>query len=123
MENPKGADDRMTKDQKRLFIVFTKVLLRYLEQKDPVTYVLAKQTIREAVNHNNCLAAGEKCPMNHMKKRLESLVTKAHWKKAEEFLLQNLKDKQARTENSDSINVFAGLFNATDAFNHICSYS
>lgn len=122
IESPKKEnDDGMTKDEKRLFIVFTKVLLRYLQTKDPVAYLLAKQTIREAIDHDSCVAAGQKCPISHMKKRLETLVPKEHWKKSEEFLLQKLQEKEANNESSDSTDIFGGLFNTNCAFNNICS--
>lgn len=118
---PKENDDKMTKEEKRLFLVFSKVLLRYLQTKDPVTYLLAKQTIKEAIDHDSCIAAGQTCPISHMKKRLETLVPKEHWKKAEEFLLQKLKDKQAPKECNETKYVFDGILNSACAFNNICS--
>ena len=84
-------------------------------------YLLTKQTIREALDHDSCVVAGQICPMSHMKMRLETLVPKEHWKKAEEFLLQKLQEKQTKNESSDPEGVFDGLFSTTCAFNNICS--
>lgn len=123
IESPKQNDENsvMTKDQKRLFLVFTKVLLKYLETKDPVMFLLAKQTIREAIDHESCSAAGETCSISRMKKRLETLVPKEHWKKSEEFLLQKLQDKSATEDSSDSKDFFDSLFSTPCAVNNICS--
>lgn len=122
VEHPK-VEEMMTKDEKKLFIVFTKVLLRYLEKKDPVVYLLAKQTIREAIDPNSRKDTGQKCPLNSMKKRLESLVPKQHWKRAEEFLLQKLKENNAKNQDNNSIDILAGIFSPIDALNHIYSCS
>jgi hypothetical protein len=117
----KNDNDKMTTDQKRLFIVFTKVLLRYLQKKDPVAYLLARQTIREAVDHERRSTASNTCPVSRMKRRLEVLVSKEHWKKAEDYLLQKLKTTQASDENSDSIEIFGDILDSSCVWNSICS--
>jgi hypothetical protein len=117
----KNEGDKMTKDQKRLFIVFTKILLRYLQKKDPVTYLLARQTIREAVDHERRSTAGNACPVSRMKRRLEVLVSKEHWKKAEEYLLNKLRSTKPLEESSDPIEVDGGILDSSCIFNSICS--
>jgi len=82
------------KREKEKFLMFTRVLIKYLEQKDKEMHARAKSIIKDCAERNKRKEPGYESVTNSMKKRLRQLVGDTYWKKATEYLLQILAQKR-----------------------------
>jgi hypothetical protein len=86
--------------QKDNFLVFTKVLIKYLEQKDPTMHRQAKQIISDCAERNRRQEPGFLSVTVAMKKRLKELVGDNYWKRAEAYLKHFLERQGNRSSSS-----------------------
>jgi hypothetical protein len=70
--------------------MFTKVLMKYLEQKDQKMHASAKEVIRECAKKNKAGDPAYSSLSTSMQAHLKRLVGEAYWKKAEDYLRQYL---------------------------------
>jgi hypothetical protein len=78
------------KSRKEQFLMFTKVLMKYLEARDGEKHQRAKQVIRECAKKNKDGVSGYQSLSASMQKHLRKEVGEQYWKKAEEYLAQYL---------------------------------
>lgn len=86
--------EREAKQRKEKFLMFTRVLMKYLEQKDPAMHARAKSVIRECAEKNKAKEAGYESVTASMQARLRSTVGEPYWKRAETYLNHFLKQKE-----------------------------
>ena len=84
--------------QKEKFLMFTRVLIRYLEQKDPVLHQQAKVIIKDCADRNRRQERGYESVTAAMKDRLKTLVGETYWKRAEMYLKHFLEQKKKQQE-------------------------
>jgi len=93
-----GSDNRNLSDQekkeKERFLMFTRVLMKYLEQRDAKMHSAAKAQIKECYEKNKAGHEGFKSLTTSMKVRLRSTVGENYWKKAQDYLDHFLKQKR-----------------------------
>ncbi len=76
--------------RKELFLMFTKVLMKYLEAKDLTMHSKAKEVIRDCARKNKDRTPGYEILSNSMQLQLRSTVGNFYWSKAEKYLAQYL---------------------------------
>jgi hypothetical protein len=95
---PQAHDPRstqeLTRKQKEKFLIFTRVLMKYLEQKDPTLHLQVKDIIRDCAQRNSRKEAGYESVTAAMKRRLKEVVNDTYWERAEVYLEHFLKEKQ-----------------------------
>jgi len=79
----KAKDPTKTKEQ---FLMFTRVLMKYLEQKDLPMHASAKDVIRECAEKNKNKEKGYESVTASMRKRLRATVGEHYWKRADSYL-------------------------------------
>ena len=79
------------KDRKKSFLNFTRVLMKYLENRDKNMHAKAKSVIRECAYENMS-----------MQVRLRDLVGEAYWKKTEDYLCFVHKKDYEKKDGMDS---------------------
>ena len=84
---------RRLKKEKETFLIFTRVLLKYLEQKDPVTHQKVKGIIKDCAERNKRHVPGYESVTTSMKTKLKQVVTEEHWQRAESYLKHFLQQK------------------------------
>lgn len=87
--------------QKEKFLVFTRVLIKYLENKDPTMHRQAKAIIKDCAERNKNKEPGYQSVTASMKTRLKQLVGENYWKRAEAYLKHFLEQK-AKANQSGS---------------------
>ena len=90
------------KRRKERFLMFTRVLMKYLEQKDPPMHIRAKQIIRECAERNKRKEMGYESVTASMHNRLRATVGEVYWKRAESYLSHFLKSKLKQSSKSTS---------------------
>jgi hypothetical protein len=93
-EDNKSKLERDAKARKERFLMFTRVLMKYLEQKDPGMHARAKAVIRECADKNKNKERGYESVTASMQKRLKDMVGEAYWTRAEAYLNHFLKQKE-----------------------------
>lgn len=78
--------EQAQKKAKEQFLMFTRVLMKYLENKDPQMHSRAKHVIRECAEKNKKKELGFESVTASMKTRLRSTVGEQYWKRAESYL-------------------------------------
>ena len=68
--------------KKEQFLMFTRVLIKYLEQKDKNLHARAKAIIKDCAEKNKAQTPGYESVTESMKHRLRDLVGETYWKKA-----------------------------------------
>ena len=86
--------ERDAKHRKERFLMFTRVLMKYLEQKDPPMHTQAKAVIRECAERNKKKEAGYESVTASMQTRLKEMVGEAYWSRAEAYLNHFLRQKE-----------------------------
>ena len=81
--------------------MFTKVLMKYLEAKNPKMHADAKIVIRDCAKKNKDGVAGYQSLSASMQSHLRSTVGEAFWKKAEDYLAQYLCDQYKKKNGLD----------------------
>mmetsp|Transcript_18949 Transcript_18949/g.21518 ORF Transcript_18949/g.21518 Transcript_18949/m.21518 type:complete len:1046 (-) Transcript_18949:114-3251(-) len=87
MTHPSQDEQKKRKEQ---FLMFTKVLMKYLEAKDTAIHGQAKQVIRDCAQKNKDGEPGYSSLSAAMQARLKHAVGLKYWQKAEEYLGQYL---------------------------------
>jgi hypothetical protein len=90
----KSKLEREAKARKERFLMFTRVLMKYLEQKDAAMHARAKAVIRECADKNKNKERGYESVTASMQKRLKDIVGVAYWNRAEAYLNHFLKQKE-----------------------------
>jgi len=100
----RAAMEREIKKQKEKFLVFTRVLLKYLEQKDPPVHAKVKAIIKDCAERNKRQEPGYESVTKLMRARLKQVVDEAYWKRAENylhhFMVQKAKTAQAGSSSA-----------------------
>ena len=91
----RASQEREMKKHKERFLVFTRVLLKYLEQKDPPLHQKVKAIIKDCAERNKRQERGYESVTASMRARLREVVNETYWKKAEAYLEHFLKNKRA----------------------------
>ena len=86
--------EREVRRQKEKFLMFTRVLIKYLEQKDPAMHAKAKHIIKDCAERNKRQEPGYESVTASMKTRLKQLVGDNYWKRAEVYLKHFLEQKK-----------------------------
>lgn len=86
----------MEKKQKERFLVFTRVLMKYLETKDPPLHSKVKAIIKDCADRNRRKEVGFESVTAAMRIQLRKVVSDVYWKKAEDYLKHFLKEKAAK---------------------------
>ena len=74
--------------------MFTRVLIKYLEQKDPNMHAQAKAIIKDCAERNKRQEPGYESVTLSMKRRLRDLVGDHYWKKANDYLVHFIEQKK-----------------------------
>ena len=82
------------KKEKEKFLMFTRVLMKYLEQRDQDMHTRAKAQIKECYEKNKQGDPNFKSLTTSMKARLKQTVGDVYWKKAHDYLDHFLKQKK-----------------------------
>jgi len=88
--------DSLSQERKERFLMFARVLMKYLEQKDPAVHLKAKAIIRECGEKNKKKVPGYEVVAISMQKRLRDTVGEAYWNRAEAYLNHFLKQKEKK---------------------------
>lgn len=90
--------------QKERFLIFTRVLIKYLEQKDPNMHRQAKIIIKDCAERNKKQEPGYQSVTASMKTRLKELVGESYWRRAEVYLKHYLdqQNNKAGSQGSSS---------------------
>lgn len=85
------------KSRKEQFLMFTRVLMKYLDKQDPNMHAYAKQVIRECAQKNRNGDPGYTSLSISMQKRLKQLVGESYWHKATEYLARYFKEQYVKS--------------------------
>jgi hypothetical protein len=91
--SPQQRQQQDNKTRKEEFLMFTKVLMKYLEAKDKNKHVECKSVIRDCAKKNRDGVVGYSSLSASMQKYLYQAVGKMYWDKAETYLASYLKDQ------------------------------
>ena len=91
--------EQEVKRQKEKFLMFTRVLIKYLEQKDKVMHSQAKSIIKDCAERNKRQEPGYESVTISMKRRLKELVGEHYWKKANDYLVHFIEQKKKQQSN------------------------
>ena len=83
--------EREQKQRKEKFLMFTRVLMKYLEQKDPQMHLRAKGVIKTCAEKNKNKDPEYASLTQSMQRELKATVGEAYWKKADDYLTHFLK--------------------------------
>jgi len=89
-----SSRERDIKKQKEKFLMFTRVLIKYLEQKDKRMHQQAKIIIKDCAERNKRQEPGYESVTESMKRRLKELVGDHYWKKANDYLIHFIDQKR-----------------------------
>ena len=92
---PTSASEQ--KSRKEQFLMFTRVLMKYLEQKDHPMHSRAKEVIRDCAKKNKEGNPAYSSLSASMQSHLRSLVGEVYWKKVEEYLRQYLSTQYVKS--------------------------
>lgn len=94
--NVEGSGEPMTKREKKDFLLFTRVLLLYLERKDPPLHKKVEDIIRECTDSSGNMDAVSGSKTAAIKARLKEVVCEEYWTRAESYYLSKVPDLQMR---------------------------
>ena len=90
------------KKEKERFLMFTRVLMKYLEQRDAAMHKKAKDQIKECYEKNKQGDPAFRSLPSSMMVRLRSTVGELYWKKAHNYLDHFLKEGRKGGSSSSS---------------------
>jgi len=99
--NP-GNREQDLKRQKEKFLMFTRVLIKYLEQKDRRMHAQAKNIIKDCAERNKRQEPGYESVTISMKRRLKELVGDHYWRKANDYLVHFIEQKRRHAQTGSS---------------------
>jgi len=79
---------------KEKFLMFTRILLKYLEQKDIALHGHVKQIVKDCTVKHLGKVQGYESITLAMSRRLKDVVIECYWKRTEAFLDHYLKEKE-----------------------------
>jgi len=79
--------------EKERFLIFTKVLMKYLQQKDPALCRQVKQIIIHCYKKNRKKVPGYESVTSAMRIQMREVVSENYWERAEAYLVHFLKEK------------------------------
>jgi hypothetical protein len=82
--------------------MFTRVLMKYLEQKDPAMHAKAKLIIKDCAERNKRQERGYESVTASMRERLKELVGEQYWKRAESYLKHFLEQRKPGSTSGSS---------------------
>lgn len=90
-----SVSDRQLELKKRneTFLLFTRVLLKYLEKKDPAVHQKSKLIVKDCAERKKRGERGYESVTEAMRTRLKQVVAQAYWQRAEAYLRQLLEKK------------------------------
>ena len=97
-----AAREQEVRRQKEKFLVFTRVLIKYLEQKDPNLHRQAKAIIKDCAERNKRQEPGYTSVTASMKTRLRQLVGENYWKRAEAYLKHYLEQRASSSSSQQA---------------------
>jgi len=89
-----GGPPDQDQPQKLKFIMFMRVLMKYLGTKDPTLYQQAKHVIQDCADRNRRNEEGYESVTTAMRERLQELVGKTYWERTEIYLEHFLEQKR-----------------------------
>jgi len=92
---PVKSDSDRRKEQ---FLMFTRVLMKYLEQKDPAMHQHARAIIKSCAEKHKNKQPGYESLTSSMHVNLKKAVGEAYWKKAEALLIHFLRNRKAQQQ-------------------------
>lgn len=95
--------EREVKKQKETFLLFTRVLIKYLEQKDPMVHQQVKAIIKDCAERNKRHEKGYESVTSSMRSRLKRVVSENYWQRAEAYLRQLLSQKKGGSSGGGGI--------------------
>jgi len=87
------AEREPIKKESQKFLIFTRVLMKYLEQKDPALHVQVKPIIKDCAEKKRQKVKGYESVTTSMRIQLKKVVSENYWKRAEVYLEHFLKEK------------------------------
>lgn len=97
---PSSHAEQSARKEKERFLMFTRVLMKYLEQKQPDLHRRAKEVIKECAEKNKQNHPEYTSLTRAMRIRLKETVGDVYWKKADEYLEHYLKQKEQQRSRS-----------------------
>lgn len=94
--------EREMRKQKEKFLMFTRVLIKYLEQKDPTLHQKAKLVIKDCADRNKRQEKGYESVTAAMRTRLKELVGDNYWQRAEAYLKHFLEQKRKNQQGGST---------------------
>ena len=94
--------DREIRKQKEKFLMFTRVLIKYLEQKDPDLHRKAKLVIKDCAERNKRQEKGFESVTAAMKTHLKPLVGDSYWQRADAYLKHFLEQRRKSLANQQA---------------------
>ena len=94
--NSQEADLYDVKKRKERFLLFIRVLMKYVEKKDHELYLKIKRIIWECAMKVKNQVPGYENATASMKLRLEEVVSVKYWKRANQYLAHFLALKQKK---------------------------
>jgi len=88
------------KSEKERFLMFTKVLMKYLEQKNKAMHARAKAVIRDCAEKNKQGDPNYASLTRAMQKGLYETVGKEYWQKANDYLIHFMKQNKRKKINA-----------------------
>jgi hypothetical protein len=82
----RAALEQERNKQKEKFLIVTRVLMKYLEQKDPPLHQKVKTIIKDCAARNRRQERGYESVTVSMKARLKEVVDDNYWQRAEAYL-------------------------------------
>mmetsp|Transcript_21352 Transcript_21352/g.30563 ORF Transcript_21352/g.30563 Transcript_21352/m.30563 type:complete len:201 (+) Transcript_21352:176-778(+) len=82
------------------FLMFTRVLMKYLEQKDAPMHATARAVIKNCAERHRAKVPGYESLLSVMQSQLRQTVGEVYWKKSEALLVHILKQQKQRNASS-----------------------
>jgi len=95
------SQTELEKKRKEQFLMFTRVLMKYLEQRDKEVHTRAKTQIKECYEKNKAGDPNFASLTISMKSTLRAVVGEVYWKKAEDYLQHFLQSKKGQLKEKE----------------------
>ena len=92
--------EELRKKEKERFLIFTRVLMKYLDNKDPALHAQVKHIIRDCANRNKAGEVGYESVTSAMNRELRRVVPTDYWRRASEYMVKYLESKKGNMSHS-----------------------
>lgn len=96
------GDDLQKRKNKEDFIMFVRVLMKYIEQKDPQVHAQARHVIRDCTDKSRKKEPGYKSIAECMETRLRATVGDQYWTRAERYYLTRFQKKMQERNKTNA---------------------